>query len=1115
MKRILSAAIVFLAASLSAQVQIGRNVQIGGASGGGSGTVTSVSTAGFPSPFGTVVITNPTTTPIFTFTAPTYSQNQFLAGPTSGSGNPTARAIVPGDIPTLNQNTTGTASNLSGTPALPNGTTATTQSPGDNTTKLATDAFVLANAGSGAVSSVSNSDSSLTVTPTTGAVVASINPAHANTWTAPQTFAGSGPPISIPANKATSPSAGTGQFGTDASGNLVSSDNNAAQARVCNATNGVCSGASFPSGNVGQILSNTTGSTTYAAQGQLVYQQSGDTIASIEANAQCATACTYVVTGPQTLTLTGNHTMAAPVRIRFEAGGLWTVNGAFTLTFSSTPTSSSLTQHFSGSSTLAGLTGAVPFEWFGVLGFSTRALAVSGSDYTTQGQKCLDSLLAGWCQLAIGYYNFTTGLAITRGQIGIQGVQGRDAYNGSAGFDAHVSAIIQNSALGVMVSAIGGSTSATLEANTFKHFALIRTIQPTGTSAIAATGLYLQFTGSTAVEDVWSDDNLDGFYLNSVSGHGTGYLTSTGCQTSLIGIDSYVSGQNINCYDLDSSNGFAENTIFINRGTLAVQGTSACSTGVISTGWNIHGTHINDIDLLYPASAGGVCKGVSAVYSGSGGADEEADIHIVQPVLEADVSSVYISGLSNIAGFPSISIDSGYLTAVASSGTKIVDCENSKGVQITGNMLIGAGGSAIGVYENGCSGSIVSANKFTNTMFTGLIFIGTTDSTVVGNSFSLTTTSSTNVSLTSTSVHNTVTANSAILAASSTGYSFDGTSLANEVVADTCSTLTNCTSGTPTGFAPSFLGTGSTVNGVLIGTSSSYPQITSANNGTTGNNFTALEFMSGSGIVPCYAGQLAGQQWLDGCNGTYAGGSAPIYTVASSAQLHRLYPCAISATVSSCEETQLAPLGTIGANIPTTSVSFWGQWDPINSVHQTWIDPQAESPTFPTGKVFCANPSCNLSWDALGNQTALSGAFTTATVGGQNVCVANGTNCLFFLSNSSWNIQSALFATVTMLGAVHNTPYLNSLNASITVRTSGAISCTVAPVVNLMDLGTSATTVYGSATSIGSVTTATSDGVFTGTSSSALQNGHYYGIGFSAGTCITAPTFDISVQAVW
>jgi hypothetical protein len=46
------------------------------------------------------------------------------------------------NFPTLNQNTTGTASNLSGTPALPNGTTATTQSQSDNSTKLATTAYV-------------------------------------------------------------------------------------------------------------------------------------------------------------------------------------------------------------------------------------------------------------------------------------------------------------------------------------------------------------------------------------------------------------------------------------------------------------------------------------------------------------------------------------------------------------------------------------------------------------------------------------------------------------------------------------------------------------------------------------------------------------------------------------------------------------------------------------------------------------------------------------------------------------------------------------------------------------------------------------------------------------
>jgi fibronectin-binding autotransporter adhesin len=66
---------------------------------------------------------------------------------TNGTGTPSI--AVAGDFPALNQNTTGTAANLSGTPALPNGTTATTQGVGDSTTKLATDAFVLANAGVG------------------------------------------------------------------------------------------------------------------------------------------------------------------------------------------------------------------------------------------------------------------------------------------------------------------------------------------------------------------------------------------------------------------------------------------------------------------------------------------------------------------------------------------------------------------------------------------------------------------------------------------------------------------------------------------------------------------------------------------------------------------------------------------------------------------------------------------------------------------------------------------------------------------------------------------------------------------------------------------------------
>lgn len=69
-------------------------------------------------------------------------------GPT-GTGTITATSMpysgLTGTVPTWNQNTTGTAANLTAAAALPNGTSATTQTAGDNTTKLATDAFVLAN----------------------------------------------------------------------------------------------------------------------------------------------------------------------------------------------------------------------------------------------------------------------------------------------------------------------------------------------------------------------------------------------------------------------------------------------------------------------------------------------------------------------------------------------------------------------------------------------------------------------------------------------------------------------------------------------------------------------------------------------------------------------------------------------------------------------------------------------------------------------------------------------------------------------------------------------------------------------------------------------------------
>jgi hypothetical protein len=67
----------------------------------------------------------------------------------------------------------------------------TTQPPGTSNNTAASTAFVqqaIGGIGGSPVTSVSNADGSLTIAPISGAVVASLNVGHANTWTALQTF---------------------------------------------------------------------------------------------------------------------------------------------------------------------------------------------------------------------------------------------------------------------------------------------------------------------------------------------------------------------------------------------------------------------------------------------------------------------------------------------------------------------------------------------------------------------------------------------------------------------------------------------------------------------------------------------------------------------------------------------------------------------------------------------------------------------------------------------------------------------------------------------------------------------------------------------------------------
>ncbi len=109
--------------------------------------------------------------------ANTFTGHQTIEGVTSTGATGTGKFVFD-TSPTITGGTLTTTS--------VNGVTLTTG--GGTTTFLNANGTYTTPAGGGGVTSVSNSDSTLTISPTSGAVVASLNLGNANTWTALQTF---------------------------------------------------------------------------------------------------------------------------------------------------------------------------------------------------------------------------------------------------------------------------------------------------------------------------------------------------------------------------------------------------------------------------------------------------------------------------------------------------------------------------------------------------------------------------------------------------------------------------------------------------------------------------------------------------------------------------------------------------------------------------------------------------------------------------------------------------------------------------------------------------------------------------------------------------------------
>lgn len=137
---------------------------------GGTGTVTSVSGTGSVSGLslsGTVTSAGSLTLGGTLVVTPSnfasQTANTVLAAPNGSAGVPTFRAIVAADIPTLNQNTTGTASNVTGVVAVANG--------GTGASVAGTARSNLSAAASGAntdITSIALTTGTISTTPTSG-----------------------------------------------------------------------------------------------------------------------------------------------------------------------------------------------------------------------------------------------------------------------------------------------------------------------------------------------------------------------------------------------------------------------------------------------------------------------------------------------------------------------------------------------------------------------------------------------------------------------------------------------------------------------------------------------------------------------------------------------------------------------------------------------------------------------------------------------------------------------------------------------------------------------------------------------------------------------------------